>query len=100
MSQRHAHHRQQEQHDDVGLVQYRKGQHRQARGRRAIAQRPGVAGQWAGVAFVAVLACPAPQRERVAAGSGAGGQGRGAQPDDVDFGAARGQHVGEAGPAP
>ena len=41
----HRHHRQQEQHDDIGLVQRRKGQRRQRRGDGAVAQRPGRPGR-------------------------------------------------------
>ncbi|MNQ69348.1 hypothetical protein D3C85_839390 [compost metagenome] len=100
MAQRHGHHRQQEEHDDVGLMQRREGERGQRRGGSAIAQGPGIAGQGRRGAFVGGLAGAAAQGERIASGRRLGGQRRRAQTDDVDFGAARGQHVGKAMAAP
>ncbi len=100
VAQRHRHYCQEEQHDDVGLVQGREGKHGQRGGRRAVAQRPGVARQRPRVAFIGGLACLPAQRERIASGRGGGWQRGRSQADDVDLWAARSQHVGKAVAAP
>ncbi|SQE13500.1 hypothetical protein BP312_01351 [Bordetella pertussis] len=94
VAQGRRHDRQQEDHDDIGLVQNRKGQARGQGGRRAIGQGPQI-GAGGGVAGGRGSVAP---RTRVAPWRGRGRRRR-ADPHDVRFRAGRRQDIGEAAPA-